>query len=238
MIATYVSGPVSAAVDFVAYKAITTISDAEIDGTIGTEWDDAGHLTGVAIDPQGTAEVWTKHDETSLYIAINFTADSNDPWVGIQLGGTDCMDADIDLALFGDNNYAADGYKDMYFTAGYGVAEDTVQDGVGAITAVGNVITIELKKPLNSGDEKDNAWSVGDTYKLIIDWDSDGGGNSGDGSANHRAGGPIVNNIYINPDEIPEFPGLMLVVVLIAVLIPVILFTRKMRPRVSASRKL
>jgi hypothetical protein len=72
--------PVYAQHDFDAFLG-NTISDNDIDGAIGSEWDDAGNYTNIAIDPQGTAEVWTKHDGTYLYMAVRFTADSDNPWV-------------------------------------------------------------------------------------------------------------------------------------------------------------
>ncbi len=74
--------PVSAQYDFNAFLG-NSIADIEIDGTIGSEWNDAGNYTDVAINPRGTAEIWTKHDGTYIYIAMRFTADSNNPWVAL-----------------------------------------------------------------------------------------------------------------------------------------------------------
>ena len=59
--------PVSAQYDFNAFLG-NSIADTEIDGTIGSEWNDAGNYTNVAINPQGTAEIWTKHDGTRFYL--------------------------------------------------------------------------------------------------------------------------------------------------------------------------
>lgn len=192
-----------------AYKG-DPIPDDQIDGTIGTEWDDAGDYTDVSIDPQGTAEVWVKHDGTYLYIAIKFDVDSIDLWLCIQLGTTGCMDASADVAIFGHNNLAPDGYSDAYFDKKTVVA-DASQDGVGAINVgIGNLTTIELKKPLDSGDTAGNdiAWTEGNEYSIVIAWDSDGGGSSG-GSVSHRGGTtPSAKTIFINPviPPVPEFP--------------------------------
>src|SRR4030042_1537727 len=125
--------PVSAQQDFEAFLG-NAIDDAAIDGTIGSEWDDAGNFDNVAISPQGTAEVWTKQDGTYLYIAVRFTADSSNPWMALLFGGTTCMQANTDGALFGHDEYAANGYRDISF-GGLGViAIDATQDGKGAIT--------------------------------------------------------------------------------------------------------
>jgi len=97
------SAPVSAQHDFDTNLG-NTINDITIDGTIGSEWIDAGTYTGVATSPQGTAEIWTKHDGTLLYIGVKFTADSNNPWVALLLGGTNCMQSGADDALFGHDS--------------------------------------------------------------------------------------------------------------------------------------
>ena len=89
---------VSAQADFDAFVLSVTPT---LDGTINTsEWSDAGHYTGVAIDPSGTAEIWVKHDSTDLYMAIEFTADITAPWVSLQLGTTGCMDNGADEVIF------------------------------------------------------------------------------------------------------------------------------------------
>jgi len=193
-----------------AYKA-SSIADTLFDGVIGTEWDDAAHYTDVPIDPDGQyAEVWIKHDGTFLYVALKFTADSPDPWLTFQLGTTGCMDSTADVATFGHNNLEPNGYSDAYFDKKVVVA-DASQDGVGAMSVgAGNLITIELKKPLNSGDSagKDIAWTEGNEYSVVIAWDSDGGGSSG-GTTSHRGGTtPSAKTVFINPmpPPIPEFP--------------------------------
>lgn len=181
------------------------IADGSIDGSIGTEWDDAQQYTNFPLDPTGgPATLWLKHDGTYLYLAIQFTADSSNPWFGIQLGVTGCMDPG-DLVLYGDDNFAADGYLDAALTgpkSKSGVDVDTVQDGAGAMAIDGsNVVTIELKKPLNSGDAagSDIAWSPGNIYSMVLVWDSDGGGSSG-GAADHAAGTtPTPKTVLIEP---------------------------------------
>jgi hypothetical protein len=220
--------PVSAQQDFNAFLG-NTIDDAAIDGTIGSEWDDAGNYANVAINPQGTAEVWTKHDETYLYMAVRFTADSNNPWMALLLGGTTCMQANTDGALFGHDNYAANGYQDISFVSLGAISIDASQEGTGAITVgSSNLVTIELKKPLNSGDSdgKDMAWTEDNTYALIIMWDSNGGGSSG-GSASHSSGSITERTILINSNVIPEFPGLIFAAVLVTATISAILLKRR-----------
>jgi len=246
LITTYTTiAPASAQTDYlVAFKG-SAISDAQIDGTIGTEWDDAGHYTDVPIDPDGQyAEVWTKNDGTYLYIAIKFDADSLNPWLALQLGTTGCMDSTADVAIFGHDNLVADGYSDAYFS-GNSVVADTSQDGVGAmyIEPSTQLVTVELKKPLASGDTAGNdiAWSQGVEYSLVIAWDSDGGGSSG-GATSHRSGTtPTAKTILISPNVIPEFPGSMFVIVLIAITIPVItviILMKKNVPKPKANVKL
>ncbi len=171
----------------------SAIADGSIDGTIGTEWNDARQYTNFPLDPTGgPAKVWVKHDGTNLYIALQFTADSSNPWFSIQLGMTGCMDPG-DLILIGDDNFAPNGYIDTALTgpkSKSGVSVDSVQNGVGAmVVGAGNAVTIEMKKPLNSGDAagKDIAWTPGNVYSIVMVWDSDGGGSSG-GSADHAAG--------------------------------------------------
>jgi hypothetical protein len=223
--------PVSAQYDFNAFLG-NSIANTEIDGTIGNEWNDAGNYTNVAINPQGTAEIWTKHDGTYIYIAIRFTADSDNPWVALQLGNTDCMTPNADGVLFGHDGQAANGYRDISF-GGYGdISADSAQDGTGAMTvSASTVVTVELKKPLNSGDSegKDVEWSEDNTYALVIMWDSDGGGSSG-GSVSHKTGTPTARTMFINPDVIPEFPGLIFLAVLAAMAIATLIFKRGTSP--------
>lgn len=190
--------------DLVARRG-SPIPDASIDGVLGTEWDDAQQYVGFPLDPTGgPATVWVKHDGTDLYLAFQFQADSANPWVAIQLGITGCMDPG-DMILMGDDNFGADGYLDSSLTgpkSKSGVDVDTVQDGVGVLAIDGtNVVTVELKKPLASGDAqgKDIAWSPGNIYSMVIVWDTDGGGSSG-GSADHVGGTtPTPRTILIEP---------------------------------------
>lgn len=191
--------PIPAGVDFAAIKA-TAIPDAQIDGTIGTEWNDAKHYTNIPINPQGTAEIWTKNDGVNLYFAIRFTADSNNPWLTLELGSAGIHNTGADLGVFGDDNLSPNGYSDASFATAASVKADSIQNGVGAITVgAGNVITIELKKPLNSGDTtgKDISWAIGGTYTMVIAWDSNGGGSSG-GKVDHTGGTtPTARTIFI-----------------------------------------
>jgi len=232
--------PAWAQFDFDAFLG-TSIPDGSIDGTIGTEWDDAGHYTSVAIDPSGTAEIWTKNDGTNVYIAVRFTADSNNPWVTLQLGADTCMDNSADAAVFGDDNLVAGGYSDAYFPTGSSAASDTTQNGVGAMFVdAGNVVTIELKKPLASGDTagKDINWAPLSQNKMVIAWDSDGGGSSG-GTANHRSGStPTSRTIRINTVAVPEFTTWMLVAMLLIVTVLAVYLARTKMPKTRANQKL
>jgi hypothetical protein len=163
-----------------AYRG-KTIPDSEIDGVIGPEWDDAGKIK-TTINPEGLADVWTKQDGTYLYVAIRFYADSQNPWVAIQFGQAFCMSPSADGALFGDDNYAPNGYKDIYFLNGGQIGIDAIQNGVGAISVnASNCVVVELKKPLNSGDTAGNDinWTQACSYPMVIMWDSNGGGSGG-----------------------------------------------------------
>jgi hypothetical protein len=177
----------------------TAIADTEIDGIIGTEWDDAKQYDNVPLTPSGTAKIWVKNDGTNLYMAVQFTADSNDPWVAFQFDATGCMDSGADGALFGHSDYADNGYVDVKYTEGNSMEVDATQDGVGAINVdSGNIVTVELKKPLNSGDSAggDITWTVGTTSNVVIAWDTNGGGSSG-GNVNHKSSDPIGRTILI-----------------------------------------
>jgi hypothetical protein len=228
--------PVSAQQDFNAYSG-TTIDNSAIDGTIGSEWDDAGSYTNVAISPQGTADIWTKNDGTYLYMAVKFTADSNNPWVALLFGGTACMQSGADGALFGNDNYAANGYRDIFFNGYTEISVDASQDGTGAITIdSSNRVTVELKKPLNSGDSagKDIAWTQDNTYSLIVMWNSKSYGASG-GSVTHSYGSPIDQTIFINSNVIPEFPGLIFTAIFVATAISAILLKKRMTAKPVAN---
>jgi len=228
--------PVSAQHDFDAFLG-NAIDDNEIDGAIGSEWADAGNYTNVAISPQGTAEIWTKHDGTYLYMAVRFTADSNNPWVAFLFGGTTCMAADTDGALFGHDNYAVNGYRDIFFNGFTKISEDSSQDGTGAMTIdSSNLVTVELKKPLNSGDSdgKDVAWTEDSTYALIIMWNSNFYGASG-GSVTHSDGSLTDRTIFINSNVIPEFSGLMFAALLLATAISAILLKRRITTKPMAN---
>lgn len=225
--------------DFNAFLG-NTIMDEEIDGIIGSEWDDAGNYQNISIEPQTTAEIWSKHDGVYLYLAMQFTADSSDPWVAFHFDYTAHMSPDADGALFGHNRLAANEYRDISF-GGLGVIlADESQDGVGAIRLDNqNLVTVELKKPLKSGDSagKDISWDLDTTYPLIIRWDSNGGGSSG-GSRNHWNSPLEYRTIFINTNEIPEFSGLNILVVLVAMAILVIILNKKTSLRISESRRL
>jgi len=196
---------VSAQSDFTVSKG-NTINDSNIDGIIGEEWDDVSSYNNIEISPQGNAQIWIKHDQTHLFIAVQFEADSNNPWVALQLGDPNCMTSNIDGALFGHDDLSPNGYQDISFS-GFGIiSSDLSQDGNGAIDiSTSNTVTIELKKPLNTQDNdgRDIQWSEDNNYALIIMWDSNGGGSSS-GSTGHTANSPNPKIIYIEPQATPS----------------------------------
>lgn len=227
--------PVFAQQDFDAFSG-NPIDDSAIDGTIGSEWDDASSYTDVAISPQGTAEIWTKQDGTYLYMAVRFTADSNNPWVAFLFGGTTCMQSGADGALFGHDSYAANGYRDISFNGFADISVDASQDGTGAMTVDSNLVTVELKKPLNSGDSdgKDVAWTQENTYALIIMWNSNLYGASG-GSVTHSNGPLTDRTILINSNVIPEFSSLLFAALLVATAASAILLKRRITTKPEAN---
>ena len=194
------------AIDFNAYIG-ASISDASIDGIIGSEWEDAGHYVDIPIDPKGNAEIWTKNDGLYLYIAIKITVDSSDPWIGLVFDLNDCHESTADIAVFGFNELHPYGYIDGYFISSTQINADDIQDGVGAMNIEpGNLVTIELKKQLKSGDVtgKDIAWTEGEVYSITILWDSDGDGSSGGSSSHHERTIPKIKTILINPKSLTQ----------------------------------
>jgi hypothetical protein len=230
--------PVYAQFDFNAYLGAPILNE-EIDGIIESEWDDAGHHPDISLDPQGTAEIWTKHDGTFLYIAMKFMADSSNPWVGFQFERTSHMSSGVDGAIFGHDRIGPNEYRDIFF-GGFGkITTDSIQNGVGAISVDNsNLVTVELKKPLSSEDSVGNdiEWTPANTYALIIRWDSDGGGSSG-GTTNHLSGylGGSVRErtIFLNLDEIPEFTSLTLFVLIIAFTIIFLIIKKRLPLKTS-----
>ena len=143
------------------------------------------------------------------------------------------MAANSDGALFGHDSYAANAYRDIFFNGFTSISVDASQDGTGAMTVdSSNVVTVELKKPLSSGDSdgKDPAWTEGNTYALIIMWNSDSYGASG-GSATHSEGSLTGRTIFINSNAIPEFPGLMFTAIIVATAISAILLRKRIAPK-------
>ena len=57
----------------------TAISDNAIDGALGDKWSDVTSYDDIAINPNGNANLWIKHDHIYLYFYIQFQADSNNP---------------------------------------------------------------------------------------------------------------------------------------------------------------
>src|SRR3989304_3921390 len=110
------------------------------------------------------------------------------------------------------------------------ISVDASQDGKGAVTIdSSNLVTVELKKPLSSGDSagKDIAWTEDSTYALIIMWNSKLLGSSG-GSITHGGTQPTERTVLINSNGIPEFPGLIFATILVATAISAIFLRRRM----------
>ena len=223
--------PVNAQTDLNAFLG-EAIPDSQIDGNIGSEWSDADKHAGdqeLPISPQGHADMWVKHDGTYLYIALILNSDSNNPWVAIMFSSADHMTPNTDGALLGHDEYAANGYADISFGGAGTISNDASQNGKGAIRiGVSNQVTIELKKPLNSGDSagKDIAWAQGNTYALTVMWDTNGGGSSG-GTVNHSSGSLTGETILINSSQIPEFPSSILIIATMSIAAATILLKRK-----------
>ena len=207
--------------EFTAYVG-SLVSDEQIDGVIGSEWDDAGKYLNASIFGNRTADVWMKHDNENLYLAYRFQADSNDPWTAVELTRNGCMVPNVDGALFGHNEFSADGYQDMYFVGIGSVRMDSVQDGKGVIAVdSSNVVAVELKKPLDSGDTAgfDMAWSAGRSYGFRIMWDSNGDGSSG-GRMGHQVTGEELT-LFLSPEAVPELPSVVLAAFLVASIVVV-----------------
>lgn len=216
---------------YIVYSG-SMIPDGLIDGVIGSEWDDAASYPNASVFFNKTAGLWLKHDGENLYVAYRFTADSANPWTAVQFTGINCMDSNADGALFGHDEYAPDGYRDINFGGVGRINVDSVQNGVGALNVDSNVVTVELKKPLNSGDSAGNdiAWSKGN-YTFRIMWDSDGGGSSG-GNVSHRTTGSL-NSLAITSEVIPEIPSALIAGFLTASIVGVIVLKAKTKPKVT-----
>ena len=217
---------VSAQSDLIAYRG-TGFHYGSIDAYIDlqTEWNDANYYPSVELAPQGTAEVWIKHSPQTLYIALKFTVDSADPWVGFQFEQSDHMASGADGAILGNSQLGS--YADVTFGGAGSVSKDSIQDGYGAIhVSSSNVVSVELYKPLRSDDSNDIDWVTGETYSLVLIWDSDGGGSDG-GSADHKSASDTNMSITLDPNLIPEFSEIAVYVSLIAFTCALVFFKRK-----------
>ncbi len=233
-----VAKPSYAQFDFNAFLG-NQIIDENIDGLIGTEWNDASNCVAIAIEPYGTAEVWTKNDKTYLYLVIRFTADSSNPWVAIQFDIPSHMSSGADGALFGHDRLGANEYRDISFGGVGSISIDSIQNGIGAINiGNSNQVTIELKKPLASEDSAgaDIDWTTGSIYSLIFRWDSNGRGSSR-GYSSHLSGPARNQTIFINTNEIPEFSGLALFSASTTTPIIVVLLKKSLRNNIDRKNK-
>lgn len=185
-----------------------SILDSNIDGVIGSEWDDAAIYSSIGISPKGSANFWLKHDGDFFYLAIEFAADCNNPWIAIQLGNVGCHVSNCDGAIFGNDNINPNGYADISFREYYtSVESDSSQDGIGAMAiSSSNDVVIELKKSLNSGDSEgaDIAWSFNNEYSIVIVWDSNGQGSSGGTTDHNSKTNPEVRTLVLNSDIFPD----------------------------------
>ena len=228
--------PVSAQPDLNAVLG-SAIDDSRIDGALGDEWSDAANQTGVAINPHGTAAIWTKHDGANLYIALTLTADSSNPWVSIMFRPWAHMANSSDGALFGHDEFDANGYVDIFFGGIGRLKMDEQQDGKGAVSIDSqNRVTVELKKPLDSGDQVGNDvnWKQGTEYSVTIMWDSNGDGSSG-GRVSHYGGNLTDKTILINANSIPELTAVALVAILTGAAISAILLKKRLTQSATAS---
>lgn len=122
------------------------------------------------------------------------------------------------------------------------VIEDAIQNGVGAISvSSSNVTVVELKKPLNSGDTagKDIAWSSGNTYAILIMWNSQGMGSSGGNTTHFQPGGTkTAQTVLVSSSGISAFPSLALIaaVAIIVALVVVAVLAIKLRRRTLHGR--
>jgi hypothetical protein len=203
-----------------------TIEDSKIDGVIGNEWNDAGTYPEASIFGNKTAALWLKHDGSYLYVAYRIVGDSNNPWSAMQFSDLNCMANGADAVLLGHDEYSPNGYVDISF-GGMGIIYvDAVQNGKGVINVEAANITVELKKPLNSGDTggKDIAWSTNRTYIFRIMWDSDGNGSSGGNTSHQTTGNPNV--IALSVQAVPEIPSAVFFGFLIAILVCAFVFAK------------
>ncbi len=206
------------------------IEDSQIDGIIGEEWSDAGNFSGITINPQGSSNIIVKNDGENLYAALQFTVDSDNPWVAIMFASAGHMTTNVDGAVFGDDRLSANGYSDVRFGGPGIVSPDPDQNGKGAILVDSqNIVTIELKKPLNSGDStgRDIAWATGNTYSLTIMWDTNGAGSNG-GSVSHYNGALTSKTLFISTSVIPELPALLVLAILAALLFSAVILKRNL----------
>ncbi|MFQ6127246.1 MAG: carboxypeptidase-like regulatory domain-containing protein [Candidatus Heimdallarchaeota archaeon] len=143
----------------------TSIEDGAIDGTIGTEWDDAGDW--VVTDLTIPNKIRAKHDGTYLYILLVVTDDTDErlpltahDWTGVEFdinGDEKTMGTtgSPDDAEFCD--YQISGGEDWWMTGtGSPRGNDTSVGGTNDVVAAKGFNTThtiwEFKKKLNSGD--------------------------------------------------------------------------------------
>jgi hypothetical protein len=70
------------------------------------------------------------------------------------------------------------------------------------------------------------SWSEGNTYSVLMTWDSNGGGSSG-GEANHALQPPAAQTILISSKAIPEFPYPMLALGILVAAVSLVLLTQR-----------
>lgn len=208
------------------------VSDGDLDGDPSTgAWGDALMVTipleTGGPEPFGTAQMYIKHDGSSLYTRIDGNVDvpwagatDDHFWLGVQISSvrtTHHGGSEWDGMFMGLWNGEEYGPPPAYpppaiDTHGFDrpPARDTVQNVLGALGTSGASspygFTAEWKRALSSGDGDDLAYQDdgATTYNFFVTIDSDGDG-SGGGSLSHREV-TNLNTMRIAPGDPTDAP--------------------------------
>jgi len=210
--------PAAAVTISVPYSA-ASVADADLDGNPSTgTWSDAGTWTvpleNGASSPYGSAQMYAKHDGTTVYFRIDgkidvpwTSATGNRFWLGMEISptgtshhGSGTWDG-VFFGLWDGTNY---GPQPTYppsavDTTGFSKppAKDAAQSDLGKMafngTAAPYSFTAEWKRALSTGDTTGDVILKADgttAYHFFVTTDSNGGGSSG-GKMDHTR---ITNN--------------------------------------------